>query len=254
MNKRLHQLQHELADAIRQPANESSFEPRRLAIYQELFFNNIEGFCATSFPVLKRLFSESDWLTLVREFFVTHRCETPHFIEISQEFLAFLSYRASELPWPWTLELAHYEWVELACSVAEDENEANDDFKNKEQVNPEFELDRNLIFRLPESTWPLAYNYPVHTISEKNYREIQPAPTQAIVYRDEAFNVQFISTDALTIHLLQFIRQKEYISLAEMTAFLIASPMAIEENKAKAYLQVAIPQLVAKQILRCMKK
>lgn len=65
-------------------------EDRRLAIYRDLIFNNIEHFIAGAFPVLRSLMDDVSWLALVRGFVARHRAQTPYFLEISQEFLAYL--------------------------------------------------------------------------------------------------------------------------------------------------------------------
>ena len=78
---------------LRDPANNlapAGIEDRRLNIYRDLFFNNIEGFLASAFPVFKSLHDEQSWLNLVREFFAQHRCETPYFLSISEEFLDYI--------------------------------------------------------------------------------------------------------------------------------------------------------------------
>ncbi len=65
-------------------------KPERMAMYRELFFNNIEGFLTSNFPVLHSLFNEKAWGNLVQDFFENHICHTPHFSEIPEEFLAYL--------------------------------------------------------------------------------------------------------------------------------------------------------------------
>ena len=54
----------------------------------------------------------------MRKFVHRHPSESPYFLEISQEFLTFLSEQVhrvtSSLP-EFLLELAHYEWVELGA-------------------------------------------------------------------------------------------------------------------------------------------
>jgi hypothetical protein len=167
----------EFAEAVRDPSTEANYDPRRLAIYQSLFFNNVEGFCATAFPVLKSLFPEPAWKDLVRQFFVEHSAETPHFIEISEEFLEFLTSEAVSLPHPAMLQLAHYEWVELAASVAPNSELTSSDCYDGDQL-------ANTLISVPESTWPLAYEYLVYTISQQSIGEIAPEPTFLIVYRD----------------------------------------------------------------------
>lgn len=97
-------------------------EQRRLDIYQRLVYNNIEGFISKGFPVLRSLYRDDDWQQLVRGFIQAHRCSTPYFMEISQEFLQYLlqEYQLRDLDPPFMAELAHYEWVELALDVAEE--------------------------------------------------------------------------------------------------------------------------------------
>ncbi len=43
-------------------------EARRMKIYRELFFNNIEGFISSTFPVLNELLTSDQWERLVRDF------------------------------------------------------------------------------------------------------------------------------------------------------------------------------------------
>jgi hypothetical protein len=92
-----------------------------MAIYRELVFNNLESLLGGNFPVVREVLGDEHWALLVRGFFVHHRCTTPLFHELGQEFLTYLQRRgeAAGDP-PFLLELAHYEWVELALDIAED--------------------------------------------------------------------------------------------------------------------------------------
>ena len=96
---------------------------QRMAAYRDLFFNNIENFIATAFPVSKSVLGVEAWRSLSRDFYRGHHCKTPLFIEIAEEFLEYLSNERSEelVDPPFLLELAHYEWVELALAVSEEE-------------------------------------------------------------------------------------------------------------------------------------
>ena len=90
-------------------------KPERMAMYRELFFNNIDSFLIANFPVLHSLFKEQDWLNLVQDFFENHVCHAPHFSEIPEEFLAYLqNERKNPTDLLFLVELAHYEWVEMA--------------------------------------------------------------------------------------------------------------------------------------------
>lgn len=116
-------LQRRFAARIRDPqqALPPGIATERMAIYEELFFNNLDGFISSGFPVLRRLFDEPRWHRLVRAFMREHRCRTPYFSQLGEEFIGWLQdgYRAEEGDPPFLLELAHYEWVELALSLAE---------------------------------------------------------------------------------------------------------------------------------------
>ncbi|NNG12205.1 MAG: DUF2063 domain-containing protein, partial [Halobacteria archaeon] len=50
--------QYEFAAHIRDPKHQpapADVEDRRMGIYRELFYNNVEGFIAGTFPVLRRI-------------------------------------------------------------------------------------------------------------------------------------------------------------------------------------------------------
>ena len=95
-------------------------EQRRLKIYEDLVYSNIEGFISGGFPVLRSLYGDAGWHELVRSFIGRHRCHSPYFLEISREFLEYLAqeHRLRECDPPFIAELAHYEWVELALDVS----------------------------------------------------------------------------------------------------------------------------------------
>jgi hypothetical protein len=146
----------------------------RMAVYETLFFNNIEGFISGAFPVLRRLFEASRWQRLVRSFIATHQARTPYFLQISQEFLAWLQqgYVAEAGDPPFMLELAHYEWVELALDVSDAQVPA-------QGWSP--------------LAWPLAYQWPVQRIGV-DYQPLTPPaePTCLLVWRDVQDKVRFM--------------------------------------------------------------
>ena len=80
----LRQQQSAFAAHLRDPAANPpppGIEPRRMAIYRDLFFNNIAGLLAANFPVIRRTLGEDAWRALVRRFYSTHRSRTPLFPE-----------------------------------------------------------------------------------------------------------------------------------------------------------------------------
>jgi hypothetical protein len=201
----LHQQQHAFAGHIRDPENNpapAEIEDRRMAIYRDLFFNNVAGFLSSGFPVLKKLYSEEDWERMARDFFVRHRCQTPLFLEIAQEFLDYLQNERKPQPEdpPFLLELAHYEWVELAVTI--------DDTEIPHQgIDPAGDLLEGRPVLSPLA-WPLTYAYPVHRIGP-NFRPQAPGePVHLLVYRNPDEKVGFMELNPVTARLLQLISEQ----------------------------------------------
>jgi hypothetical protein len=173
-------------------------EDRRMAIYRTLFFNNLRNLLSNMFPVLKKLHSEDKWHGLIRQFMQRHRAETPYFLQLPQEFLDFLQneYTLQDDDFPFLIELAHYEYIELALSIAEEEN----DFDG---VDPDGDLINHVPVRSALS-WVYAYQYPVHRIST-DYIPSEPAdqPVFLAVYRKANDKVGFLELNPVTAKLLE---------------------------------------------------
>ena len=193
-------VQYAFTAHIRDPENVAApegIEDRRINIYRSLFYNNIEGFVSSSFPVLRSLYSDDDWHAMVRSFFSKHECHTPYFLEIAQEFIDYLQneHEIRDCDFPFMLELAHYEWVELAIEIDETENDLTD-----------IEPDGDLLAGHPQVSalaWPLSYQFDVHTIAEDNIPEqANPQGCHLIVYRDLDDEVHFMEVNAVTARLL----------------------------------------------------
>lgn len=225
--------QTEFAAYIRDPLNNpipADVKADRMQIYRELFFNNITSFLSGNFPVLKKLLTESAWLALTQDFFANHECKTPHFSEIAEEFLYYLEHeRDTSNDLPFTLELAHYEWVEMALSIAKETAlpttnssklvTGTEDDKNTplsiSTTNPTHKtvaIDHLLAKKIKVSplAWHLAYQYPVHKIGP-GYTPLTP-PEQAtflIVYRNHEDEVNFLEITPITYRLLEVISAEE---------------------------------------------
>ena len=168
-------------------------EARRMKVYNELLFNNIEGFLLACFPVLRRVLGTRKWAKLVRAFFSTHRSRTPYFRQIPDEFIQFLQseWTPPEGYPPFLLALAHYEWIELVLSVS---NRSSD---------RAIDAAGNLMEGVPLLNPVLAnlrYDWPVHCIAPR--RKVKPAETWLLVFRDAADQVQFSEINAFTARLL----------------------------------------------------
>jgi uncharacterized protein len=174
----------------------SDVESRRMGVYRDLIYNNVENFLAGAFPVAKQVLeSRSQWHPLVRRFLHRHPSESPYFLEISQEFLTFLANTGGDGLPEFLLELCHYEWVELALSVAEDE-------LPEHGIDPAGDLDAGVPV-LSTLIWKLGYRYPVHRIGPDFQPEHpDPEPTQLVVYRRRDDQVRFLEVSGLTMALL----------------------------------------------------
>lgn len=203
-------LQYGFAAHIRNPDAHDApdgIEERRMQIYRELFYNNVEGFLAGNFPVMKAISSDEYWHRTVRNFFDLYRCHTPYFLEIGQEFIEYVN--GERVPddedQPFMKELLHYEWVELALDSSEVDLPV-------EGVDPNGDLLAGHPVQSPLA-WSLAYQYPVHCICEE-YVPQEPGaqPTYLIAYRNREDAVQFIETNPVTARLLYLLSESEEMS------------------------------------------
>ncbi|MFY9973562.1 MAG: putative DNA-binding domain-containing protein [Chromatiaceae bacterium] len=191
-----------LRDPDRNPPP-ADLEDRRVRIYRDLVFNNVESLLAGNFPVLHRILPEAHWKGLVRDFFIRHRARTPLFTELAQEFLDFIQNQRAAEPSdpPFLLELAHYEWVELALMISVDEPDPTG-------LDPNGDLLAGPPALSPLA-WPLSYRFPVHRIGPDHQPQEPPAePTHLVVYRNRAERVEFLEINAVTQRLLQLLAQE----------------------------------------------
>ena len=175
------------------------------------------------FPVIRRLHTDDKWHAMIRQFMQRHRAETPYFLQLPQEFLAFLQdeYELQDDDYPFLLELAHYEYVELALSISEESN-------NLEGVDP----DGDLLQQAPVKSvlaWVYAYQYPVHRIN-KDYTPAEPSeqPVFIAVYRRTDDSVGFLELNPMTARLLEAIDNND----ERMTGMALLRALAAEINYA----------------------
>ena len=243
----LARLQTSFAAHIRNPdsvAAPEGIEDRRMAIYRDLFFNNIRNFLSSNFPVLRTLYSDQGWEQLSRDFYSSFRCHTPLFPEIPREFLRYLQDHRKAHPDdpPFMLELAHYEWVELALSLDEAETADID-------VNPDADLMTGIPVLSPLA-WPLSYQYPVHRIRADYQPKSAPEnPTCLLVWRQQDFTVRFMQLNEISMLLLQKMTQD-----SQQTGLDLLTDIAREINHPKADVvveggKVLMEQLRNKQII-----
>ena len=234
--------QSEFSAYIRDPDNNplpGGVKKKRMDMYRELFFNNINSFLISNFPVLHRILEEKQWTALAQDFFSRHSCKTPYFTEIPEEFIRYLQTDRMSIDHepPFMLELAHYEWVEMALMISKET------FPDLDQSLIEHPLDYKIA--LSPLAWALGYQYPVHKISPDFQPENPPEqPTYLVVYRDASFEVRFLEITATIFRLLQTIQDQEDVLAEDYIQQIIlesglSDPEAIRNGGVKALKKLA---------------
>ncbi len=199
--------QYAFAAHIRDPENvpaPEGIETRRMAIYRQLFFNNLYSLLGTFFPVLRKIHTDKQWSRFIRGFMQKHQAQTPYFLQLPEEFLGYLQqeFEASDDDYPFLIELAHYEYAELALAVAEVENDLTD-------IDP----DGDLLGGIPvksDLSWSYAYRFAVHRISPNHLpQDPEAQPVYLALYRDDEGEVGFLELNAITAALLDAIEINE---------------------------------------------
>jgi len=235
---------------IRDPFNNpkpKDVKPERMQTYRELFFNNIDSFLSSNFPVLRTILDDNQWFELSQDFFAKHPCSTPYFSEIPEEFIDYLqNERQSETDFPFLLELAHYEWVEMALSISQEQI----------TINTESFIDNlaNERISLSALAWPLVYQFPVQQISPDFLPTVIPEnPTFLLVYRAVDDEVNFVQLPPITFRLLQILQENESILCIDcLTQIATESAYAEPEKIIQSGLQI-LKDLAVKNIIQAEK-
>ena len=209
-------LQRDFAAFIRDPENvvpPPGIEPRRMAIYARLVYNNVESVLANVFAALQEIVGKTAWRALVRDFLRRHTVVSPYYSKLPDEFLAYLATREGgpSLP-PFATDLCHYAWVKYALPLAPDMPDgAFDD-------DP---LGLDDAVAVSSLAWPLQYTFPVTDLGP-DCQPLRP-PEQAtylIAYRNRHDEVRFLASNALTLRLLAHVERGAPVarSLAEIAA------------------------------------
>lgn len=201
------QYQYAFSSHIRNPQlnkRPGGVEARRMKIYNELSYNNLEGFLLACFPVLRKILGKRNWTRLVRDFFSSHRCHTPFFRQIPDEFVHYLkNERGERAEDPAFLQdLAHYEWVELMLSVSNKDIDFNLIDEQGDLMNSRPAL--NAVLSLQN------YAYPVHRISPRFKPGVaQKEETCFAILRNRDDEVKFMLINPVSLRLLSLIQSTE---------------------------------------------
>ncbi len=201
------QYQADFTGHIRNPksaARPKGVPARRMKVYTEIVFNNMEGTLTACFPVSKKVLGVRRWMRLVRDFMAQHSCSTPWFRQIPEELLRWLETSPpcnQDLP-PFLPSLAHYEWIELAIAVS-------DAALDSDTLAPDGDLLTGRPVLAPALAL-LEYAYPVHRISPK-FKPAQPLaePVHLLVFRGTRDEVRFIELNPVSARLINLLQPGE---------------------------------------------
>jgi len=208
-------LQRKFAAHLRNPEVNpppADIEDRRMKIYRDLVYNNIEAFISNGFPVLRSIFSEESWHKMVRDFVHHHQSVSPYFLELGEEFIDYLeSRRDCDSDPPFINELARYERAELALFVAQQ------DIPESKVIEAS-----NLLNAVPQTSplaWPMVFGYPVHKIgADLQPTEPESQPVCLVVYRNREEQVKFMEANPVTTRLLALCEKNIEHTAAELLA------------------------------------
>lgn len=232
-------VQQQFTEAIRHRADNpfDQIKPERFAVYPRLIRNNIFNFVSQGFPVLKKVLSELQFSELVDRFIAEHHAHSPYFIDISGEFLTWLTARHmtdedQALPLFLT-ELAHYEWLETVLLGNEQDEPA------ATVINCFSECEDELIWSV--NAVAAAYQYPVHKISADFQPEAAPEqPTLLIVYRQDN-ETRFLTVDALAWQLFQTASSIDQpVNQTRLINQTLQHLTTAEQNQVKPYAEQAL--------------
>ena len=188
-----------LRDPDRAPLPEG-IDPDRLAVYRDAVFLAQRGLVSDNFPSIRKLYDDAAWDALVRAYLVEHRCQSPNFIDVPGEFLAYLERRANDGRGdpPFLVEMAEFELLETEIGADLRRHDLSG-------IEPEGDLLAgapavNPILRL------VVYSYPVHAITP-DYQPTEPPAEQTFIaaFRTTANRYRYLDLNPLTAALLQML-------------------------------------------------
>ncbi len=189
---------------------------RRATVYRELVLNSLVGLLGNNFPVTRKTLGAARWQSLIADFIRDHRCTTPLFTAVSEEFLRYLGdgHGLGATYPPFLLELMHYEWIETALAI--------DPYRWPAAEEPfgDLLLDAPVVSPVAVA---LAYAWPVHRIGPGFEGERPPAtPTCLLVLRNRSDDVSFNEINPPLCRLIQGLSEHPERSGQEHLAALAA--------------------------------
>jgi hypothetical protein len=198
------QLQRQWLAYLRDPTRQRmppGIPEQRMALYGALLYNKFEDSLSACFPVTRAMLGAARWRQLLQAFIARHRCLSPYYRQIPDEFMFYLQHERNDAGDPLYLaELAHFEWIEMLLAIDDAQSMPFDSAPETGRLDarPAFAP----VLRL------LHYAYPVQRIGPAFVPAALPRQaTHILGFRDAADAVQFIELNAATARLLEILRE-----------------------------------------------
>ncbi len=192
---------------------------QREKIYYHLLRANLREVLANVYARVIEHLGAENWAFLLDEFLQQHTATTPYFYQLPDEFLSFLWHnRAHYGQWPWLWALAHFEWMELVATVAD-------------ETLPE---PNAALLRCSPLAYYCQYDYAVYPL-DKEYTALaqRTHPWQGVVYRNREHGVHWFALEPWTALLLQTILQQKECRVEDIVCHLMQSNSAYKENEVR---------------------
>jgi hypothetical protein len=242
----LQELQLDFSRMIRTRGDAPEFsdiDARRLKVYKDLFYNNIESLLRQNFPVMVRILGDEHWHELIDKFWQRHRCQTPYFSKIGEEFIRWLLHQNTKIQaeYPFLSELAHYELMEVVISTADIQIPA-ELTAGSEQLRKETTLVINPVSEL------LHYHYPVFRVSPEYLPRTAAAdPCHILIYRKRDHQVKFIQLSPASVILIEMLKTQAR-SLSDLVAATEHS-MNVESGSLASHIEEQVKEFIEKEVI-----
>ncbi len=221
----VHHKQNSFAKACRTGniSEKLNINEKRIPIYHNMIFSNIEKYLKYAYPITYDLLSKKQWDQLTYEFVTEHDCTTAAFRKMPKELCIFVKKRnyAKEFQIPYLDDLLLFEWLEIEVHQMPDQTfekhrVIGDVLKDQLLLNPEF-----ILYRF---SYPVFKKHPLP-------KETNAGSYPLFIYRHpDTLNVHFISLSPFFATVIQELTQKSSSGKAVLKKVLKAHPIA-DENK-----------------------
>ncbi|MFU8787764.1 MAG: DUF2063 domain-containing protein [Methylobacter sp.] len=199
-------VQRQFLAHLRNPGQQplpTGFAQQGVAIYVDLLYNKFNDSLTTCFPVTHAILGEKAWQQLLKSFIARHRCLSPYYRQIPDEFIRYLQAEwVNHTGLPYLLEFAHFEWIDLILAITDAEpavqyeSSVNDWLNCHPVFTPVLQL--------------LHYAYPVQRINENHQATTPPEQaTHILGFRDKEDVVQFIELNPATARLVEILQNTD---------------------------------------------